>query len=107
MQFDKKQQVIILLEEIRKKVGYYANHSLEDFRRVPVVTLVWLALDNSFLELQIKQLKDKLKENKIFFDFEVKAQNNIIPDDEDYLEAGLKILDDLEDMEISTRTPKN
>jgi len=107
MQFDKKQQVFILLEEIRKKVGYYANHSLEDFRRVPVKTLVWLALDNSFLELQIKQLKDKLKENKIFFDFEVKVQTDIIPDDEDYLEAGLKILDDLEDMEISARYPKN
>lgn len=107
MTFDKKQQVAILLEEIRRKIGFYANHSLEEYRRVPVKTLVWLALDNSFLELHIKQLQEKLEVNNIYSDFELKKDFNILPNDEEYIDAGLKILDDLEDMEASTRKPKN
>ena len=107
MTFDKKQQVAILLEEIRRKIGFYANHSLEEYRRVPVNTLVWLALDNSFLELHIKQLQEKLENNNIYSDFELKKDFNILPNAEEYIDAGLKILDNLEDMETSTRKPKN
>jgi len=98
MKKNNKERIADALDQIRIRIFQLSTHSLELHSRVPANVLIWFAMSNNLLDLHIRQLKDKLRENDLSTEVSMDKIDSIVSGDQEFLEAAKEVIICLDEM---------
>ena len=107
MDEDDKMDAQRISEDIQQMVEYYVAHSSRSMQTIIGKTLIFITMESMLVEKQLEQCKKRLKENNLSTETDIDSSNTFLPDVRDYVEAGVRTIENITDMELMEKYRKH
>lgn len=94
-------------EEVQRAVEFYVNHSNRSMQTIIGKTLIATNMGNMLVEKQLDQCKERLEENNLPTETEIDKNIAFLPSVSDYIEAGKRALEGINEMEFMEKHRKH
>ena len=94
-------------EEVQRAIEFYVNHSNRSMQTIIGKTLIATNMDNMLVEKQLDQCKERLEENNLPTETEIDTNIAFLPSVSDYIEAGKRALEGINEMEFMEKHRKH
>ena len=94
-------------EEVQRAIEFYVNHSNRSMQTIIGKTLIATNMENMLVEKQLNQCKERLEENNLPTETEIDQTIAFLPSAADYIEAGKKALEGINEMQFMEKHRKH
>ena len=94
-------------EEIQRVIEFFVNHSNKSMHTIIGKTLIATNMGNMLVEKQLDQCKERLEENNLPTETEIDKNIAFLPSVSDYIEAGKRALEGINEMEFMEKHRKH
>lgn len=94
-------------EEVQRAIEFYVNHSNRSMQTIIGKTLIATNMGNMLVEKQLDQCKERLEENNLPTETEIDKNIAFLPSVSDYIEAGKRALEGINEMEFMEKHRKH
>ena len=94
-------------EEVQRAIEFYVNHSNRSMQTIIGKTLIATNMGNMLVEKQLDQCKERLEENNLPTETEIDTNIAFLPSVSDYIEAGKRALEGINEMEFMEKHRKH
>ena len=94
-------------EEVQRAIEFYVNHSNRSMQTIIGKTLIATNMGNMLVEKQLEQCKERLEENNLPIETEIDTNIAFLPSVSDYIEAGKRALEGINEMEFMEKHRKH
>ena len=94
-------------EEVQRAIEFYVNHSNKSMQTIIGKTLIATNMENMLVEKQLNQCKERLEENNLPTETEIDKNIAFLPSVSDYIEAGKRALEGINEMEFMEKHRKH
>ena len=107
MDEEDKFEVYRISEEVQRAIEFYVNHSNRSMQTIIGKTLIATNMGNMLVEKQLDQCKERLEENNLPTETEIDKNIAFLPSVSDYIEAGKRALEGINEMEFMEKHRKH
>ena len=107
MDEDDKFEAYRISEEVQRAIEFYVNHSNRSMQTIIGKTLIATNMGNMLVEKQLDQCKERLEENNLPTETEIDKNIAFLPSVSDYIEAGKRALEGINEMEFMEKHRKH
>ena len=100
MDEEDKFKAYMISDEVQRTIEFYMSHSDRSMQAIIGKTLIAINMENMLVEKQLDQCKKRLEENNLPTETEIDQDIAFLPSVNDYVKAGKRALEGINEMEI-------